>query len=152
MTAFISEERADSPDAVSLVAELDEYLIPLYPIEAHYGYDVDKLLREGVVFFVLRVDGVPAGCGGVQLFGSEYAEVKRMFVRPAFRGQGLAKLMLNHLVDYVRAQGMGVLRLETGVRQPEAIGLYEQFGFSRIERFGDYREGPYNVFYEKPLT
>jgi hypothetical protein len=67
MAVVIAEERPDSTDARALIAELDAYLIPLYPIEAHYGYDVEKLLQQDVAFFVIRVDGVAAGCGGVQL-------------------------------------------------------------------------------------
>src|SRR4051812_19505653 len=161
MAATIALEPADSPDAMALVAELDAYLIPLYPIEAHYGYDVAKLLREDVAFFVIRVDGVAAGCGGVQLFGTEYGssteepygEIKRMYVRPAFRGLGLAKQMLEYLAGYVRGRGVGLLRLETGIHQPEAIGLYERYGFERTGPFGDYpADGPYNVFYELRLT
>jgi putative acetyltransferase len=153
MATTIELERADSPDAAALVAELDAYLIPLYPIEAHYGYDVAKLLRQDVAFFVIRQDGVAAGCGGVQLFGMEYGEIKRMYVRPAFRGLGLAKQMLEHLAGYVRGRGVGLLRLETGIHQPEAMGLYERYGFQRTGPFGDYpADGPYNVFYELRLT
>jgi putative acetyltransferase len=153
MAATIALEPADSPDAMALVAELDAYLIPLYPIEAHYGYDVEKLLREDVAFFVIRVDGVAVGCGGVQLFGTEYGEIKRMYVRPAFRRLGLAKQMLEHLAGYVRGRGVGLLRLETGIHQPEAMGLYERYGFQRTGPFGDYpADGPYNVFYELRLT
>jgi len=161
MPAVIAAERPDSPDAVALIEELDAYLIPLYPIEAHYGYDVEKLLRRDVAFFVIRVDGVAAGCCGVQLVGTErgssveepYGEIKRMYVRPAFRGQGLAKLMLAHLAGYVQERGIGLLRLETGIYQPEAMSLYERYGFQRTGAFGDYPvDGAYNVFYELYLT
>src|ERR1041384_4598793 len=112
MGVTIALERADSADARALVEELDAYLLPMYPLEAHYGYDVDKLLREDVAFFVIRDDGVAVGCGGVQLFGTEYGEIKRMYVRPAYRGGGLAKAMLAHLATYVRERGICLLRLE----------------------------------------
>src|SRR2546426_11372629 len=110
-------ERPDTSDALALIAELESYLVPLYPRASRHGYSVDKLLREAVAFFVIRQDGVPAGCGGVQLFGTEYGELKRMYVRLPFRGLGLGKLMLNHLADYARQKGVGVLRLETGIHQ-----------------------------------
>jgi N-acetylglutamate synthase-like GNAT family acetyltransferase len=48
-------------------------------------------LREGVVFFVTHYEGSFAGCGGIKMFGAEYGEVKRMFVRPVFRGKGTRK-------------------------------------------------------------
>jgi len=80
---------------------------------------------------VMRLEGQPAGCGGVKLFGTEYGEVKRMFVRPAYRRRGLGRQILNHLADYARGQGVSVLRLETGIHQTEAIALYERYGFRR---------------------
>ncbi|RPJ22546.1 MAG: GNAT family N-acetyltransferase, partial [Chloroflexi bacterium] len=92
-----------------------------------------------------------AGCGGVKLFGTEYAEVKRMYVRPQFRGLGLAKLMLNHLANYAQRHNVRVLRLETGIHQHAAISLYEQMGFQRIPPFGEYREDPLSRFYEKRI-
>ena len=144
-------ERPDTSDALTLIAELESYLVPLYPRESRHGYSVEKLLREGVAFFVIREDGVAAGCGGVQLFGTEYGELKRMYVRPQFRGLGLGRLMLNHLADYSRQQGVGVLRLETGIYQEEAIGLYEGFGFQRIPPFGAYMEDPLSLFFEKRI-
>src|SRR5262245_38309258 len=138
MPAIIAAERPDTPDAIALITELEATLEPLYLTESRHGLSVERLIAEAVPFFVLRADGVAAGCGGVKLFGTAYGEVKRMYVRPAFRGRGFAKLMLNHLSDYAWAQGIRLLRLETGIHQHEAIGLYEWAGFYRIAPFGDY--------------
>ena len=118
MSAIITPERPDSPDAVVLIMELEAHLEPLYPTKSRHGYSVEKLLAQGVAFFVLRDNDTPAGCGGIQLFGADYGELKRMYVRPQFRGLGYGKLLLNHLADYARAQGVGLLRLETGMRAP----------------------------------
>jgi len=149
MSTIIEAERPDSEDAKTLIAELESHLAPHYPAESRHGFSVEKLLRENVAFFVMRQDGVAAGCGGVKLFGTEYAEVKRMYVRPQFRRLGLAKLMLEKLAAYSREQGVRLLRLETGIHQSEAIGLYERTGFQRIPPFGDYKEDPLSRFYEK---
>lgn len=151
MTAAIAPERPNSADAQALIAELEGELAPFYPAESRHGYNVEKLLAEGVAFFLLRVDGAPAGCGGVQLFGTDYAEVKRMYVRPQFRGLGLSRRMLDHLGDYARGQGVRLLRLETGVHQQDAIRLYEGMGFRRIPPFGEYRADPLSRFYEKQI-
>jgi len=151
MATLIERERPDTPDAVALIIELEEHLTPLYPQESRHGYSIDKLLQQGVAFFVIRQDGAPAGCGGVQLFGGEYGELKRMYVRPQFRGLGLAKQMVEHLAEYARGHGIAVLRLETGIHQTEAIGLYERLGFGRIPPFGDYRDDPLSLFYEKAI-
>jgi GNAT superfamily N-acetyltransferase len=151
MPVEISPERPDSPAASALVAELEAHLGSFYPAESRHGYSVEKLLREGVAFFVARCDGEPAACGGVQLIGSEYGELKRMYVRPAHRGRSLAKLLVEHLAAHARAHGVGRLRLETGVFQREAIGLYERMGFVQIGPFGPYRDDPLSRFYEKLL-
>ena len=152
MPTLIVAERPDTVDATTLIEELSEYLEPLAPPESRHGFSVEQLLRGAVAFFVMRHDGILAGCGGVELFGTEYSEIKRMYVRPQFRGLGLGKLMLQHLADYARCQGTAVLRLETGVYLSEAIGLYERSGFRRIPPFGAYREDPLSVFYEKRIT
>jgi putative acetyltransferase len=149
MTATITPERPDTADAQALIAELEGELAPRYPSESRHGYSVERLLAESVAFFLIREDGVPAGCGGIQLVGTKYAEVKRMYVRPQFRGLGLARRMLNHLADYAQRHDVHILRLETGIHQQAAIRLYEGLGFQRIPPFGEYKEDPLSRFYEK---
>jgi putative acetyltransferase len=151
MSTMIVPERPDTQDAVTLVDELESYLQPHYPPESRHGFSVEKLLQEAVAFFVVRKEAIPAGCVGIKLFGTEYGEVKRMYVRSQFRGRGLGRLMLNHLVDYARRHNAGLLRLETGIYQTEAIALYERFGFQRIPPFGAYKEDPLSLFYEKHI-
>ncbi len=151
MPTVIKAASPDIAEARFLIDELDAYLSSLYPTESRHGLTVEELIAERVAFFLTRHDGAPAGCGGLKLFGAEYGEVKRMYVRPQFRGQGLAKLMLNHLVAFARERGIRVLRLETGIHQVEAIGLYEQMGFRRISAFGEYEEDPLSRFYEKQI-
>lgn len=151
MPGIIISERPDTPDAMALIAELDAHLEPLYPRESRHGYSVEKLIAEGVAFFLIRDDGAPVGCGGIKLFGNEYGEIKRMYVRPQARGRGFAKMMLNHLADYARSQGVGTLRLETGIYQHAAIALYEQMGFQRIPPFGGYKYDPLSRCYERRI-
>ncbi len=151
-SATITLERPDAADAVLLITELEAHLEPLYPSASRHGLSVKRLIAEEVAFFLLRWNGTPASCGGVKLFGSDYGELKRMYVRPRFRGLGFGKMMLRHLEDYTRAHGVGLLRLETGVHQREAIGLYERMGFHRIPPFGAYAGDPLSLCYEKPLV
>jgi len=150
MANVITRESPDSDAATQLIAELDAVLTPLYPAESRHGYGVEKLIREGVHFFVLRADGLPAACGGIQFYPG-WGELKRMFVRPALRGRGLARAILAHLEAHARAEGCGVLRLETGIRQQDAIGLYQSAGFRRIPPFPPYRDDPLSLFFEKRL-
>jgi putative acetyltransferase len=150
-TITVSAERPDSEDAVALITELEAHLSPQYPAESRHGYSVEKLIGESVAFFVIRQNGVAAGCGGVKLFGTDYGEIKRMYIRPQFRGLGLAKLMLEHLAGHARSFGISLLRLETGIHQHEAIGLYERAGFQSIPPFGEYKPEPLSRFYEKRI-
>jgi len=151
MTAVITPADPASPDATALIAELDAHLEPLYPSASRHGFSVQKLIADAVAFFVIREGGAPAGCGGIKLFGIEYGEIKRMYVRPQFRGQRLGKLMLDHLAGYARSHGVAVLRLETGIHQHAAIRLYEGEGFRRIPPFGPYRDDPVSRCYEKRI-
>ncbi len=145
----IRRERPDSADAQALILELEALLSPQYPDESRHGYSVEKLIAQGVDFFVCRVDGKAAACGGVQLYGKAYGEIKRMYVRPRFRGLGLGNAILTHLEAFTKANGVPLLRLETGIHQEEAIGLYKKFGFYEIAHFGEYEEDPLSLFFEK---
>lgn len=151
-STIITLERPDTADAMLLITELEAHLEQLYPRESRHGLSVEQLIAEDVAFFLLRRDGTPASCGGIKLFGADYGEVKRMYVRPRFRGLGLGKMMLQHLAEYARARGVGLLRLETGIHQREAIGLYERMGFRRIPPFGAYTDDPLSLFYDKHLA
>jgi len=146
----IVRERPDTADAMKLIEELETVLNPLYAEESRHGYSVDKLVREGVHFFVARAAGKPAACGGIQFYPG-FGELKRMFVRDAWRGRGLGYAMLEHLGQHARANRCAVLRLETGVHQHEAIKLYERWGFTRIEAFPPYKPDPVSIFYEKRI-
>lgn len=151
MSILITKERPDTPDAIMLIEGLEGELEGFYPSQSRHGYSVQKLIQLNVSFFVTRKDGLPAGCGGVQFFGKEYAEVKRMYVRPEFRGFGLAKMMLEELSRYAKENGINILRLETGIHQKDAIALYRGWGFKEIGHFGEYQEDPLSLFFEKEI-
>jgi GNAT superfamily N-acetyltransferase len=99
-------------------------------------------------------DGTALGCGALRQLEDGVAEVKRMYVAPAARGRGVAKAVLVGLEDAARDRGWTTLRLETGPRQPEAIGLYSRAGYRPIEAFGAYVDAPEAVdslFFERIL-
>jgi putative acetyltransferase len=154
MTVDIARERPDSPDAERLVLELEEHLAARYPSESRHGFSVQRLVEQDVHFFLLREDGEAAGCGGI-LFAADgaepYGELKRMYVRDAFRGRGFGRRILAHLAQHARDRGVHLLRLETGIDQREAIGLYESLGFRRCPPFGPYRDDPLSPCYELRL-
>ena len=152
MPVVITAERPDTPDATALIEELEAHLASFYPAESRHGFSVQKLIDQRVAFFVLRADGQPAGCGGVMLVGSDYGELKRMYVRPQFRGAGFGELLLRQLAAHAQAHGVPRLRLETGLQQLAAIRLYERFGFRRIPPFGPYAHDPVSQCFEMALA
>ncbi len=147
--------RAPDDDVRALVAELEAELAAEYTDEQRHGLDVAGLFAPHVRFFVARTGGEPVGCGGVALFPG-YAEVKRMYVRPAARGEGAADAVLARLEEEAVDAGLGVLRLETGSRQGAAMRFYERAGFRRCGAFGAYAHMTAaaiaeSVFYGKSL-
>ena len=147
----IALERPDQPEIVALIDELDAYQKPLYPPECHYGIDIAALMQPQVLFAVARTaEGEAVGCGAI-VFNDGWAELKRMFVRPAGRGQGVAQGILTFLEAQARDRAVALMRLETGVLQHDAIRFYENAGFLRRGRFADYPDDPLSVFMEKAL-
>jgi putative acetyltransferase len=151
-TVEIQPLDAGKPEARRLIEELDGYLTGLYPSASNHLLPVEALREPHVVFLVARIDGRVAGCGAYVNQGGEYAEIKRMYVVPEFRGLRIGRRMLEELEVRARGAGLNVARLETGVWQPEALGLYERAGYQRRGPFGSYCEDPLSVFMEKKLT
>ncbi len=138
-----------------LIGELEAVLSAEYPRENRHGLPLDAIFQPHVRFFVATLDGAPVGCGGVALF-DDFAEVKRMYVRPAVRGQGVARAILARLEAETRSANLPVLRLETGDKQTDALRLYYRYGFTDCLPFGDYAALPphtiaTSIFLEKTL-
>lgn len=103
------------------------------------------------VFLLARLDGHPVGCGALRWFDDHTAEIKRMYVAPAGRRRGIARRLLVELERHAQAFGYQAIRLETGIRQPEAQRLYEALGYRGIAAFGPYAGNPTSVCYEKAI-
>jgi GNAT superfamily N-acetyltransferase len=103
-------------------------------------------------FVIALDDGEPVGCGAIRRHDARTAEIKRMWVRPAARSRGVARLILRELESSAVALGYRSMVLETGLRQPEAISLYESHGYSPIPNYGFYRESPLSRCYRKTLV
>lgn len=145
----ISLENPNQPDVIQLIDDLDAYQKPLYPPESHYGIDIAALSAPNVLFAVARdAHGTALGCGAIVVTPG-YGELKRMFVRPQNRGQGVAAKVLTFLESEAAARGCTAFMLETGISQPEALAFYARAGYARRERFGDYPDDPFSVFMQK---
>lgn len=148
----ITFESPDQPDVRALIAELDAYQDTLYPAEARYALDIASLAQAHVLFAVARTsDGMAIGCGALVLEGAT-GELKRMFVKPGYRGAGLAEQVLNHLEANALASGCREVFLETGPYQHDALRFYTRQGYQRCAAFGSYPEHPLSVFMSKLLV
>ncbi|HEY9101485.1 GNAT family N-acetyltransferase [Chitinimonas sp.] len=141
------------PEAAILVAELDAYQGALYPAESNHLLDLDALAQPEVHFYLAYagVDSQQAvGCAAL-VACEGYAELKRMYVTPAARGRGHAQALLAALEQQAGTLGLSRVRLETGIRQPEAINLYRRQGYTDCPPFGDYLPDPLSLFMQKAL-
>jgi ribosomal protein S18 acetylase RimI-like enzyme len=96
-------------------------------------------------------EGRAVGCGGLVRYDEREGEIRRMYVAPEARGRGVGRLVLTALEHAARELEYDALRLETGDRQPEALGLYERAGFERIPCYGPYLDDPHSVCLGKRL-
>ena len=151
MIVSIARESPRQTEIVGLVEELDTYLGSLYPAESNHLLDVDSLAQPDVRFFVARRDGEALGCIALRVDAENWGEVKRLYVSPRARGLGLGRRLLEALEAQARQERLALLRLETGVHQPEALGLFRAAGFRGIPAFGAYAPDPLSVFMEKAL-
>ena len=148
----VSKETPDHPEVIALIADLDAYQATLYPVEARYALDLASLKRPNVVFVVARdAQNQALGCGAVAITEGR-GELKRMYVRPESRGQGVARRVLRELEASAVQMECQELFLETGLYQVEALAFYQKEGYRRRGPFGTYPEHPLSVFMGKFLA
>lgn len=147
------------PDAALLVEEVQEEYVRRYGGRDETPIDPAYFEAPRGAFFVGYCDDVPVATGAwrrrtdVEVDGtSETAEIKRMYVAPLARRTGLARALLVHLEQTALEAGAEVMVLETGIRQPEAITLYESAGYVQVPGFGFYRDSPISRCFARPLT
>ncbi|AUX76080.1 GNAT family N-acetyltransferase [Sinorhizobium fredii] len=147
----IAEEPPRQPAIVRLLELSDAYAASLYPAESNHLVDVSILEKPSVSFLVARSNGTIVGCCALVDAGDGTAEIKRMFVDPEARGLKVGKRLLAALEAKAEKLGLSTIRLETGIYQPEAIGLYRSFGYVERPPFGSYLPDPLSLFMEKSV-
>jgi GNAT superfamily N-acetyltransferase len=140
----VETTRLDDPDTLLLVRRLNDELeaVAEEPDENHFTLEPDDVLDDRGAMVRARLDGALVGCGAIRRIEPAVGEVKRMFVDPAARGNKVGAAILDQLE--LRAQRLGIteLKLETGPRQTEALGLYQSAGYERCDLFGEYALTP----------
>jgi putative acetyltransferase len=149
----ITREALTSAAAAVLIAALNAELSAEYPEPGatHFSLDTSEVEPGNGVFLVARWFGRPVGCGAVRILrddslahdlGPRVGEIKRMYVAPEVRGQGVGHALLAQLEAEARALGVSRLVLETGTRQLPALALYRRAGFTDIPPYGEYALSP----------
>lgn len=141
----------DHPQLTELMRRSDEYQAALYPAESIHSDSLDTLEKQAAVIVGAFEAARLLGCAAVKPRDG-YGEIKRMFVLPEARGRGIAKGLLTALERALVDHGIYHAKLETGVRQPAALQLYETYGYRRCEPFAEYWADPLSVFMEKDLS
>lgn len=151
MPVDIKLEPPRQPEVLRLMDMSNAYMASLYPAESNHMVDIDTLEKPTVSFFVARNEGQIVGCCALVEAGDGTGEIKRMFVDPQARGLKIGQLMMDAIIARGRELRLGAIRLETGISQPEAIGLYRKTGFVEIEAFAPYKPDPLSMFMELKL-
>jgi putative acetyltransferase len=140
--------------AMTLLALSDRYMGALYPAESNHLESAAALKLPNVAVFGSFIDGLLVACGAVKILYDDgrYGEIKRVFVLEEHRGRGLSKAIMECLERHLQDSGIALARLETGIKQPEALGLYAKLGYQFREPFGAYRHDPLSVFMEKAIS
>lgn len=149
---MIIVEKADprAPQATALLRQSHALMQSLFPPEDNFYLDINDLVAPHIHFFAAREVDTVLGTGALAVKDG-YGEIKSMFVSEAARGKGVAQAILRQIEDEGRAQGLPILKLETGNVLHAAHRLYRAFGFTDCGVFGDYVEAKSSIFMEKAL-
>lgn len=120
--------------------------------DEHDFYDQFNKIDQIKYAIIAYEDEVSVGCGAIKHFNQNTMEVKRMFTPLAHRGKGIASTILIALEAWATELGYAKTILETGIRQPEAIGLYKKLGYKIIPNYGQYIGMENSVCFEKMLA
>ncbi|WP_439698591.1 GNAT family N-acetyltransferase [Mucilaginibacter sp. AW1-7] len=149
-TLRITRTTSNNPDFRTLVTQLDADL------RNRNGdmmdiYDQHNVIEKNDTAVVAYLNNQPAGCGCFKLYDADAVEVKRMFVHPNARGNGISKLILNELETWAHSLGYKYTVLETGKKQVEALSLYPKSGYLPIPQYGPYVDLPDSICFRKVL-
>jgi len=147
----IRVEPYDGPVAQELIAAVQQEYVARYGGPDDAPVDPAEFAPPGGCFVVAYDGAVAVATGGLRRSDDGAMEIKRMYVKPQWRGRGLSRVVLADLEQRARDLGATRIVLETGEKQPEAIRLYETSGYERIDGFGHYACSPMSVSFGKTL-
>ena len=151
LTTALTIKRGAPHEARALLEASHAMMLELFTPDSNHFLSLDALTAPDIKFFIARLNGSTVGCGALAIRDG-YGEIKSMFVDPDTRGKGVAAGLMNQLEAETLANGLAILRLETGNLLEAAQALYRRHGFTTRGPFGDYSDHPHSVFMEKRLA
>jgi GNAT superfamily N-acetyltransferase len=140
-----------NPDFIMLCQRLDDNLNGVIGAEKQADYNQYNLLHDIHDVWIAYEDNTPVGCAAFKQYENNVAEVKRVFVMPKYRGRSTARAMMKALEEKALEKKYEKLILETGKHLKEAISLYQKFGYTIIENYGQYKDFPDSICMQKEL-
>lgn len=141
-------------DVINVFADIDRLISSLYPVATAQSLLVSELGQAGVYAVGLKNEEGIVACGAIvkQFDGTLYGEIRRLYVKPSYRGKGLSRRIMQILLYHAGEEEIPLIKLETGPKQTQSINLYENLGFKQCGPFGSYKENPQSLFMELALS
>jgi putative acetyltransferase len=142
-----------SENVREIIEDIDELMNSLYPQESNQLLSVEELQEKNVYFIGVIKNQDILGCGAIVYKQNDgnYAELKRVYVKSKYRGQGISKIIMQELISHAKNSLVPIVRLEAGIKQPEALSLYKKLGFQERKEFGSYQYDPLSIYMELKL-
>lgn len=149
---FSIQQEPFSPCAAQLIAALDDWQNALYPPESQHCTDLTALADDELILLMARNKrGHAVGCVSLMIQPKGFGELKRLFVAPEMRGQGVAEQLMVEIEMQARNNGLQHIRLETGLHHHAALRFYQRLGYQHCEAFPPYGDDPFGVYLSKTL-
>ena len=144
----------DDPDVINVFSDIDRLINSLYPVATAQSLSVNQLGQPNVYAIGLKNEEGIIACGAIvmQFDTQPYGEIRRLYVKPSYRGKGLSRRIMQILLHHAGEEEIPIIKLETGPKQIQSIHLYENLGFVQCEPFGEYKANPNSLFMELALS
>lgn len=136
-----------------IIDDIDGLMNALYPQASNQLLSIEELKDKNVHFIgVIKRQDI-LGCGALVYKNNDgvYGELKRIYVKSKYRGQGFSKVIMQALIAHAKKTQLPMIRLEAGIRQPEALSLYKKLGFKERKEYGSYQYDPLSIYMELTL-
>lgn len=146
----IKEVFPTKPEVQQLIEKLNHYQSDLYGTTGCNLESAKDLVKNNALMLGAFSGKILVGIGAIKL-KDDYAQIKRMFIEPDFRSQGIAKQLILKLESHALKNSLHRICLETGNKHDVALNFYNKMGYYQIEKFGCYEPNEISIYFEKQI-